>query len=80
MFNKQLFYQLGFIWTDIFEIFLSLLFIDFFRHTYMSPIHHMKKGRKKEKGKQARKKEKKQIKEHRQTLKERDEKNKERKR
>ena len=29
-------------WTDIFEIVPSLLFIDLFRHTYMSPIHHMK--------------------------------------
>ena len=42
MFNKQFFNLLGFILTDIFEIVPSLLFIDLFRHTYMSPIHHMK--------------------------------------
>ena len=42
-FNKQLFNQLDFILTDIFEIVPSLLFIDLFRHTYMSPIHHIKK-------------------------------------
>ena len=42
MFNKQFFNLLGFVLTNIFEIVPSLLFIDLFRHTYMSPIHHVK--------------------------------------
>ena len=42
MLDKQFFNLLGFILTNIFEIVPSLLFMDLFRHTYMSQIHHVK--------------------------------------